>query len=324
MDREEKLEIIKFGQKEGVSKACQVFGISRTLYYRWLQRYKAEGILGLGKKRGNVSPANKTSSGVEGQVLDLIFQYPEYGPQAIMYLMDDLGYKLSTSAVYNIMKRRGLNTKSKRIKMGKRKPNLVKRIEPIKRASISGSDWNIWITSFGSYDDLGTLYAYNILDKQSKIACSRLYTSCDVDNIMDLMTAVAAPIAQILNFDLHHVRFFYEDTVWDVPKRRLTEEIKKLFIGCVIEFVPMGVKIDDVQDEISHYTEKCIGIVLPRIQKKMPLQMLKLEFQRWVRHYNLHEHMQYELGCMSPLEYHMRVTGEKWVLPLWAYLDRAY
>jgi len=33
------LEILEDGKLNGVSQACRKYGISRTLYYRWQQRY---------------------------------------------------------------------------------------------------------------------------------------------------------------------------------------------------------------------------------------------------------------------------------------------
>lgn len=45
--KEERYEIITYGIKFGVTQACTYYGISRTIYYRWLKRFETYGVNGL-------------------------------------------------------------------------------------------------------------------------------------------------------------------------------------------------------------------------------------------------------------------------------------
>jgi len=111
MKKERIFEIITEGQKNGISKTCRKYEISRTLYYRWLNRYKMEGIDGLDRSQKVLIPPNRTDSKLEDIVVKVSLTYPSYGPKAVMYLLEEMGYSLSESAVYNILKRSNIPNK---------------------------------------------------------------------------------------------------------------------------------------------------------------------------------------------------------------------
>jgi len=60
MEGEDKLSIITEGLTSGVSTTCRKHGISRTLFYRWLKRYKEAGLSGLSTAKRVSPPHNKT------------------------------------------------------------------------------------------------------------------------------------------------------------------------------------------------------------------------------------------------------------------------
>lgn len=60
--KEEKERIILSIQKLGPVAGCRQYGLSRSLYYQWLERYNAQGIEGLSDRRGQ---------NLEGQVKQL-------------------------------------------------------------------------------------------------------------------------------------------------------------------------------------------------------------------------------------------------------------
>ncbi|HSR03453.1 MAG TPA: helix-turn-helix domain-containing protein [Proteiniclasticum sp.] len=158
MDRQAKFNILSEGQKIGVSSICAKHGISRTLYYRWLNRYKTYGLDGLDPVKKVFVPINKTPPPIEDSILSLIKSYPSYGPREIKYLLEEIGHKISESAVYNIMKRHDLSTKEKRTRFAKKKTSPKISDLPAFDTMKSGECWLFWTTSYGSHESVGTIY----------------------------------------------------------------------------------------------------------------------------------------------------------------------
>ncbi len=328
MDENEKLKFLYEAQRDGISRTCSKYGISRTLYYRWLSRYKEQGVHGLSKLKGNKNPINKTSKHLESKILDLVLKYPEYGPKAIMYLLDELGYRIGESAVYNVMKRYKLNTKEQRRKYVASKKTRQKSPYLSSGSYGSGECWYIWITDYGENEGLGQLYEYVICDLESRIACSRLYNSCKLENILDLLTAVAVPVAQLLNFNVKRVNVIKNCTMNGLSNSEVTRDVLDVFRNWGMECDVVVLTNDEVSEEIVEgkkaFSHASMSILFPMIQKRHSFKEIKLDYQRWIRTYNIGRSQSYATGEMSPIEYHMSCTKEKMILPLWAYLDREY
>ena len=65
---------------------------------------------------------SRTSNSVEELIIDVSLQHPEFGARRLIPLLKEEEIVLSVSAVYNILKRNGLNTRAKRLaKFGQRK-----------------------------------------------------------------------------------------------------------------------------------------------------------------------------------------------------------
>lgn len=328
MNADEKLKILHEAQKEGISRTCNKYGISRTLYYRWLSRYKNQGIQGLSKLKGNIHPINKTTQHMESKINELVLRYPDYGPKAIMYLLDEMGYQIGESAVYNVMKRHDLNTKQKRMGFIASKKTKKKIKTDAHTFFGSGECWNLWITDYGDVQGVGRLYEYVICDFESRIACARLGNQCKLENVLDLLSAVAVPVAQLMNLSIKRVNVIATCTFKDISKIEIINGIQGVFRNWGMECEVCIMKSDDVSVEVNQvkqdFSNASMSYLLPMIQNGLSLKALKLEFQRWIRTYNISAKQTYSLGEMSPIEYHMACTKEKMILPLWAYLDREY
>ena len=93
-----------------VAKTCRYYGISRTLFYKWRNRYEEEGLDGLKdrSRRPKTSPT-ATPTEVVGKVIYLRSNY-HFGPQKIsMYLARYHEITISTSGVWRILKRLDMN-----------------------------------------------------------------------------------------------------------------------------------------------------------------------------------------------------------------------
>lgn len=93
-----------------VAATCRYYGISRQCYYRWQRRYEAEGLEGL---KDRSSAPHHMPTATEAEVVEKILwlrrQY-HFGPaKIVMYLQRYHDVVISTSGVWRILKKVGLN-----------------------------------------------------------------------------------------------------------------------------------------------------------------------------------------------------------------------
>lgn len=328
MHRDLKFNIISEGQKIGVSTTCEKYNISRTLYYRWLSRYKALGIKGLDDIEKKFSPLNKTKPEIVSTILSLIRNHPDYGPRAIKYLLEEVGYDISESAVYNVMRRNNLTTKAMRVKFSTKKDKKITRNYPCLNDLKSGECWLFWTTLYGDYESLGTIYEYTIFDYKSKVACTRLYNTLSPECFEDLLTAAAIPVAQTLAFDINYLCFFEEHNIKGKRLDSFLTNINGIFQNNGYEVTMHLLKEEDqisiLQELRKNYTRQLLSFLMPFIHKNISFNSLKIQLQKHVREYNLNHKSLYSDELYSPLEYHVKSTGTDMILPLWAYIDRTY
>lgn len=106
-----KLKVLLHAEQSGnTAKTCRYFGVSRSTFYRWQQRYQKSGESGLkNEKPIPINPANKTPDEVEEKVLYLRKKY-HLGPiRIVWYLARYHGIRISDASVYRILKRNGVS-----------------------------------------------------------------------------------------------------------------------------------------------------------------------------------------------------------------------
>lgn len=329
MDRDLKFKIITEGSINGISNTCRKYNISRTLYYRWLKRYKAKGIVGLDPIIKDFIPSNKTNKEVEEALLNLIKKYPSYGPRAIKYLFNDVGYKVSESAIYNIMKRNNLSNKENRIKFSRRHQSKITSALPDFNTASSGECWFFWITNYGRYNNLGNLYEFTLFDYKSRIACSRLYNEVTFNNFEDLLTASAMPVAKTLNLKVNHLCVLQDSKIFNLSNKSLNSKIHKLIEDNRFDFKVHI--ISDKSEELNTayelrriFTEGTSNFLIPWINSDIAFSKLKLQFQDYIRNYNIVYKTTFDKEEYTPVQYHNKVTNTKLILPMWAYINREY
>lgn len=328
MNKNLKFNIIIEGQKNGVSVTCRKYNISRTIYYRWLKRYKARGIEGLNDIKKNFIPVNKTSPKIEDALIGLIKIYPSYGPKAIKYLLEEIGHNISESAVFNVMKRHNLTNKESRIRFAKKKENKITRSLPPLSEINSGECWLFWITDYGNFNNLGNLYEYTMFDFKSRIACTRLYRDISLSHFEDLLTAVAMPVAQTLDFNTKYICFFQGSTIIRYTKNLFKSKISKVIqdngLDIKIYVFQTNYDLAKIKELRNQYTDGCISFLMPLIHDGMSFNKLKIQFQKYIRDYNMTHKVKFDSGMYSPIEYHNELTNTNPILPLWAYINRQY
>ncbi|NBI05251.1 helix-turn-helix domain-containing protein [Senegalia massiliensis] len=328
MNKNLKFNIIMEGQKNGISVTCRKYNISRTIYYRWLKRYETKGIEGLDHIKKNFVPINKTSTEIENVLIRLFKTYPKYGPKAIKYLLEELGHDISESAVFNVMKRHQLTNKESRIKFAKKKENKIVSILPSLRDIESGKCWLFWITNYGYFKNIGNLYEYTLFDFKSRISCTRLYKNISLSHFEDLLSAVAIPVAQTLNFNTNYLCFFQDSKLIKQNKNIFESKINKVIqdngFDVNIHILQRNDDLERINDLRKQYTNCCISFLMPLIYNDMSFEQLKIQFQKFIRNYNMNHKVKFDNNMYSPIEYHNKLTDTNLVLPLWAYIDRQY
>lgn len=328
MQKDMKFKILTEASEHGISKTCEKYGISRTIYYRWLKRYQSLGLAGLEDAKRSFTPENKTAPEVENAVLSLIKTYPSYGPRAIKYLLEEINYYISESAVFNIMKRNNLTNKEKRLRFSKKRvtaePSISLPIEDLK----TGECWLFWIIDCGHFPDHGKVYAYTIMDAKSRVVCSRLYKKIAYIHFEDLLTEVALPIAQSLNMNPKYLSFFYDSNILATSPKLFLPALHNALHDRGFEMDVHIITVDHTMHDFlnlrTEYTKGCLESILPLLQEHTPFLEIKTEMQRFMRYFNLEQKFLLDGKMQSPVEYHTTLTNSKTILPIWAYMDRPY
>lgn len=328
MQKEQRFKIISEGLKNGISLTCRKYDVSRTIYYRWLKRYKSHGIDGLDDKKKDFIPQNKTDMIIEHSIFDLIKIYPDYGPRALKYLLDELGYKISESAVYNILKRNNLSRKISRLKFAKKSDPHIMQSMPSLSDLTSGECWIFWITEFGNYQSTGKIYAYTFYDLKSRIACTRLYNKVSFDNFEDLLTAVALSVASSLNLKINYLCFFEDRKILKhtdtIAKSKINKTLQNHGYDVKIHFIKSNQDIARINQLRITYVAECISFLMPLVNADKSFEAVKKAFQDHIRLYNISHKKEYDIGSYSPVGYHNKTTNTNLILPIWAYMDRIY
>ena len=328
MSSELRLQIIKEALTLGVSATCRKHNISRTIFYRWLKRYQHSGMKGLEPARKYFRPHNKTEQEVVDILCALLRRHPRLGPRELKYRLENHGHHASESAVYNILMRLGLTRRNDRIRFARGLAPQNCGEPPAFNQSKIGECWLLWTTYYGSFAGTGSVYDFTIFDYKSKIACSRLYSTFSLEHFASLLTAVAMPIAQCLEFEVRH--FFFLDTLGLKDKYYLAivSQLQDILHHSGMSVAMHGPKKQSPQPELEAaseaYTAAVSAALLPHLIAGGSLLEVRLALQQFLRSYNFNHKLVYEQAAYSPLEYLTTETGIEPILPIWVYMDRLY
>lgn len=328
MDKNKRFQIITEAQENGISKTCTKYDISRTIYYRWLKRYQSLGMEGLEDVQKNFTPKNKTSEELEKTVLNLIKSYPTYGPKAISYLMEEIGYKIGESAVYNIMNRHHLTNKKTRLQYAKKRTSSSQQKLPNFEQFSNGECWFFWENEYRSPSYDHSIYAFTIMDYKTRIACSRLYDISEYENFEDVLTSTALPLSKSLHLAPKYICFFDSSKLMHITSNTLISNIKKSFLDSGIDIqvtmLPSCQETKEIQEIKEEYTQYCIKNLLQKMQENLSFEELKAMMQQYIRNYNLTNKITIGNEAITPAEYHISKSDTPFILPIWAYMNREY
>jgi transposase-like protein len=110
---DERLEFVMLASVNGanVRGLCRRFGISPTTGYKWLERWRLDGLAGLDElSRRPLSSPLRSDAVTEAAVLSVRADNPPWGGRKIARRLKDLGYEAvpAASTVTAILKRHGV------------------------------------------------------------------------------------------------------------------------------------------------------------------------------------------------------------------------
>ena len=85
-------------------------------FYKWKKRRDNEGDEGLRLRvRATPKMPNRVPEKIEEQILNFVQEYPTYGPERTEAELKESGISVGHTGIYNVLKKRGLNTAKSRL-----------------------------------------------------------------------------------------------------------------------------------------------------------------------------------------------------------------
>ncbi len=180
--------LLIFAQRHGVTKACRVFGVSRTTFYSIKKQFLTTGSLEPRVRRKPRMP-NATRLSVKKELLKLVQQHPGRGSPFYAYKLRERSIHITPQGSWNCLKRFGLNNRYKRLvyieELNTQKQPLTERTLRILHRHFAPMIHGFWpghvaaLDTFyvGNLKGVGRIYQMTGIDLCSRFGCARLYAS---------------------------------------------------------------------------------------------------------------------------------------------------
>jgi len=158
-------------QEYGVTELREIYGVSRKTIYKWIDRYKAEGAMGLEERsRAPTHHHNAIPLDIAKQVVDTKLRYQKWGPKKVIAWLKehnpDIEWPVASTASA-ILKREGL------VMPRKRKRRVPSYAEPFQTYDKPNEVWSIDFKGQFRTLDRKLCYPLTVTDN-----CSRYLLLC--------------------------------------------------------------------------------------------------------------------------------------------------
>jgi transposase InsO family protein len=183
---EQRLDMVLAPERDGlnVREVCALYGVSRDTFYRWRDRYQAEGIAGLedrssrpARSPGRINPA------IEHHIVQLRTSHPRWGPRRLRAELRRRGHDAppARSTIERVLHRNGLMGDTASVPARKPLRRFV-RSQPNELWQTDVMDWPL---------PVGTIaHTYSFLDDHSRLCAGvRAYVEETAVNAIDLFDA---------------------------------------------------------------------------------------------------------------------------------------
>lgn len=199
-DINRKLRVMKYAQDIGnISRACRYFGISRETYYQWKRAYEKYGEPGLiNSKPCPENPTLRIPAQIAEKIIYLRKTY-HLGQLRISWFLERYHrIKVSSSGVYCVLKRNGLNRLPKNTK---KRTVLTHRYEK----QVPGHHIQVDVKFLNFKKPTGEKikrFQYTAIDDSTRIRVLRVYNKHTQNNAIDFIDHVMSRVP----FRVHTVR----------------------------------------------------------------------------------------------------------------------
>lgn len=328
--------VIKYAlESNNITKACKLFGISRTSYYKWYNRYQKMGVEGLqDTPKSKPKMPNKVPKDIEELIIKLALNSPKDGPKRLSYQLEDMGIDLGETGVYNVLKRNNLNTSSKRLNCAKNSGIKIRSKDKKKKININLSNIHNTYPGYvmqqgtsyiGKFENLGKIYQIATIDCFSNFAFAKVYPNKASINVIDLMETKIFPMAESLDLEIDNLitnNSLEYSTNWDNTQHKYdiflankdivhwtipSNETK--YFKFLLEFNSI------IHDEF--YTDLMLWE-----EKNYSIKRIQAELNNFLRYYNFHRIIKKGPNKgKTPIDVIISTRDEDYPLPLWFYVD---
>jgi putative transposase len=186
---EKKLELIELVRRSPQPKRTTIaeLGLSRSTFYRWQRRYRAQGEVGLVDRKPEPGAVwNRLRPAEQTAILETALQQPDLSPRELAcQVTDQAGFTVSEATVYRVLKRHGLNRSITLVGFPAGKEFRVKTTAPNQLWQSDASYY--FVVGWGWY------YSIEVLDDFSRfVLASDLKPDMTADSISDVVEQAIA------------------------------------------------------------------------------------------------------------------------------------
>ena len=279
MEQKHRFVILAEREEQSFSRLCEEFGISRKSGYKWRERYRKEGLLGLEERtrRPHRYP-HATDEAIESLVLKVKRRHPTWGPKKLRELLITeckIEKPPAVSTLAKILYRHGLTRKMKRRRVGIYHHPPQTLSEPQKANDVWSVDFKGWFcTADGlrcdalTVTDLYSRYviACKALEGQTQLlvkrAFKRIFRQYGIPQIIRVDNGTP--------FTAMGLAGLSKLSVWWIE------------LGIRVEFTRKGCPRDNGSHERMHRTLKAEAIRPPSANRKAQQR----RFERWKQTFN--------------------------------------
>ncbi len=266
---------------------CNRFGISAKTGYKWLHRYRAEGIKGLlDRSRRPINSPNRTPSEKESSILQIRKAHPVWGARKLHARYNTISHDSApaVSTIHGILKRNGCIN-----------PDLAAKHTAWNRFEAPEPN-ALWQMDFKGHfqTDTGACYPLTLLDDHSRfniglVACSNETRETVQRHLVSIFRQYGIPVALLVD----------NGPPWGAPKRDSYSTLAAWLMRTGIKLIrarpyhPQTVG----KDERFHRTLKTELINYNRFKS---IQDCQLKFNEWRSMYNC-ERPHQAIDMMTPI-----------------------
>lgn len=196
--------LLIYAERHGISEACQVFGVSRTTFYKIKEQYLKTGSLAP-KIRAKPRMPNETKLSRKKILLTLVKEYPMESPMRYSYRFREKGIHFAACSIWYILNKWELGNRYQRLiyleELAQKNQPLTERslkqvkyeCKKVKKGLWPGHIVGIDTFYAGNLKGVGRIYQLTGIDLCSKFGLAKLYTAKDQTASIDFIESTLIP-----------------------------------------------------------------------------------------------------------------------------------